>query len=113
MKTLIHENNWLIGMGMIESGWGNGYVLIPKNHPLHGAHYDAINEIVDVHRGLTFSELVDMEMVERWGADKEDIGKWCVGFDTVGGGANLTNWPEERVLKEAEYLRDQLIAYKS
>lgn len=25
--------------------------------------------------------------------------------------ANLTNWLEERVLKEAEYLRDQLIAY--
>ena len=51
MKTFLRENTWLT-RGITDFGWGNGYVLIPQGHPLHGKHYDEID--VDVHCGLTF-----------------------------------------------------------
>lgn len=104
MKTFIRENTWLMGM---DRGFGNGYVLIPVGHSMHGKHYDDIP--VEVHGGLTFSELVDKEMVETWKLDKEDEGTWCVGFDTAHYKDNSTNWPEERVKEETEKLKDQLI----
>lgn len=62
--TFIRENTWL-QRGFINCGWGNGYVLIPEGHPLHGEHYDKID--VDVNGGLTFSELVDDDMIENIG----------------------------------------------
>lgn len=46
----------------------NGYVTIPRKHPLHGQNYDEINHFVDVHGGLTYSHA-------------EKRGKWTVGFD--------------------------------
>lgn len=63
MKVVIKENTWLT-RGVIDFGWGNGYVLIPEDSPLHGKDYNDID--VDVHGGLTFSELVDAEMVKVW-----------------------------------------------
>lgn len=108
MKTVILENTWLT-RGLIDFGWGNGYVIIPKDHKLHGVHYDDIN--VDVHGGLTFSELVDTQMMEKFGLDTEDIGKWCVGFDTAHYSDNLLNWSKERVKEETEYLFQQLWSY--
>jgi hypothetical protein len=109
MKIVIIENTWR-RIGFSDFGWGNGYVLIPKNNPLHGKHYDEIN--VDVHGGLTFSELLDSEMIESWKLDKEDEGKWCVGFDTAHYGDNLSKWTKEKVQEEAEKLKKQLINYK-
>lgn len=110
MKVVIRENTWLT-RGMINFGWGNGYVLIPENHPLHGKDYDDID--VDVHGGLTFSELVDAEMVEKWELDKEDKGKWCVGFDTAHYSDNLSKWSKEKVQEEAERLKEQLLSYEA
>ena len=92
MKTALVENTWLRTPEKtdwirddrpepkftFDCGWGNGYVLIPEGHPLHGTHYNNIN--VDVHGGLTFSELVTEEMLEIFNLEKEDIGKWCVGL---------------------------------
>jgi hypothetical protein len=54
-------------------GWGNGYVKIPKDHPLHGQSYVDSNEInsLDVPGGVTYSE-----------KDDED-GGWVIGFDTA------------------------------
>lgn len=109
MKTLIKENNWLT-RGMIDFGWGNGYVLIPEGHPLHGKHYDDID--VSVHGGLTFSELVDDEMIEKWEIDAEDKGKWCVGFDTAHYNDNLSKWPKEAVQAETDRLMEQLVSYE-
>ena len=113
MKTIIREITWLTrGLSseqIRDFGWGNGYVLIPQNNPLHGKHYDDIK--VNVHGGLTFSELVDNEMVEDWGLDKEDFGKWCVGFDTAHFLDKLINWSKEKVQQEVERLKDQLMNY--
>ncbi len=110
MKTFLRENTWLKDYGRIFShGWGNGYVLIPKDNPLHGKHYYDIN--VNVHGGLTFSELVDEDMIEIWGLDPEDLGSWCVGFDTAHLADNPLTWTKESVMKETEFLRDSLINY--
>lgn len=38
---------------MGELGHLCGYVVIPKDHPLHGVHYDDIH--LEAHGGLTFS----------------------------------------------------------
>lgn len=106
MKTAVLQNTWL-KRGFMNFGWGNGYVIIPKGHKLHSVHYDNIN--VDVHGGLTFSELVDLEMIDIFGLDKEDEGNWCVGFDTCHYGDNLLNWSRQRVRQETERLKNQLL----
>ena len=88
------ENSWM--SSMFQRGWGNGYVILPKEHPFHGVEYDILNEYVDVHGGLTYSN-----------TDKN--GDWKVGFDTAHLGDTLENWPEEAVIKHTEELRDQFI----
>jgi len=105
MKTIIIENTHM-KRDFIDFGWGNGYVLIPSGHPLHGKHYDDID--VDVHGGLTYSELITEEMVKTWKLDVEDLGKWCVGFDTFHSGDSLSRWSEGRVQEETNRLMDQL-----
>jgi hypothetical protein len=88
------ENSWM--GSMFQRGWGNGYVILPKEHPFHGVEYDILNEYVNVHGGLTYSNV-----------DKN--GNWKVGFDTAHLGDTLENWPEEAVIKHTEELRDQFI----
>jgi hypothetical protein len=109
MKYIVVENTWIKGMN---KGWGNGYVLIPEGHPDHGKPYDDID--VDVHGGLTYAELCDDEMIERWPVGgliaEEDKGCWVVGFDTCHYSDTPGKWPKEAVEMEAERLRDQLLS---
>lgn len=106
MKTIIIENTWLT-RGLINFGWGNGYVLIPEGHPCHGKHYEKIK--VDVHGGLTFSETVNDDTL-KWcdQLTKEDTGSWLVGFDTCHFSDSLESWPKEKVQDEADRLMKQL-----
>ena len=107
MESFIRENTWLTSRAC---GWGNGYVLIPTTSKLHGVNYNLLNDLeqIFVHGGLTFSELVDVEMCESWGLKDDSIGMWCVGFDTAHYGDDKTRWTEERVQKEADNLLSQL-----
>lgn len=105
MKTITKENTWFPGMN---HGWGNGYVIIPKGHKMHGVGYDDIP--VDVHGGLTFSEHIDEELQKAWGLDESDIGNYIVGFDTAHYQDNLQRWPEESVQLETDRLKQQLEA---
>lgn len=101
MRTFVKENNFLIGM---HHGWGNGYVVIPKGHKLHGIDYDKIN--VDVHYGLTFASLVTQELIKYWPELNEDeLGSWVVGFDTAHYQDTLSRWPKEAVEYETERLK--------
>jgi hypothetical protein len=110
MKTIIRENTWLTrDIPGLSFGWGNGYVLIPKDHPLHGVDYDNIK--VDVHGGLTFAGPITAQIVKDWELDPEDEGKWCVGFDTAHYRDDILTWPKERVKQETERLKDQLMNY--
>jgi len=96
LSIVLLENTWIdrdIMLGIqIKVGWGNGYVDMPRSHPMYGKHYDEIN--VDVHGGLTYAEEVE--------------GMWRVGFDTAHLGDCLDNWPKRAVLYEAERLMKQL-----
>ena len=72
----IVENTWLLGT----TGWGNGYVCIPKNHPLYGVGYsDERVSSLDVHGGVTFSEEVTEEDIESLSLPAETLGMWCFG----------------------------------
>lgn len=108
MKSFVRENTWLQRSGWLDFGWGNGYVLIPQESHLHGKNYDDID--VYVHGGLTFSEIVDAEMIEAFGLHKDDEGQWCVGFDTVHYGDILAMWTKEKVEEETENLKEQLLS---
>lgn len=102
-KTLISPSP--SGMG----GWGNGYVLIPKAHKLAGKDYKDINELVDIHGGLTFGKYVDEKMIESWRVlSDEDLGYYMVGFDTAHYDDTLSEWSEDAVQAEADHLKKQL-----
>lgn len=86
------KNTWIK-----DAGWGNGYVVIPKDHPFWGAPYECL-PIGYIHGGLTYSE-------------PEDNGHegWCVGFDTCHYGDTKENWTRDRVLQEANKLLKEMI----
>jgi hypothetical protein len=85
-----------------EGGFANGYVVLPKDHPLWGLHYTAEEiEALNVHGGITFSEKVDEDMINdpKFGVDlvNEDLGSWVIGFDTRHFGDTLEKWPRKKV----------------
>ena len=97
-------------------GWGNGYVVLGKNHPLYGVHYNKINYYP--HGGLTFSE--EYKKNDRWCAElleeniymakgqKLEDGDWLLGFDTNHLGDNIGNCPREYVLDQATKMSNEL-----
>jgi hypothetical protein len=98
IKGFIIEND----LTLYDGGFANGYVVIPKDHPLWGLEYTAEEiESLNVHGGITFSEKVDEDMINHvlWGKDleDEDLGSWLIGFDTRHSGDNLKRWPRKKV----------------
>lgn len=90
-----------IRMGMVMCG----YVGLPKGHPMHGKHYDAID--ADCHGGLTYA------------ADSYKDGTWWVGFDLGHAGDAFTvgsvkvpgvKRGQEYAEAECESLAEQLAA---
>lgn len=88
-------------------GFGNGYVLVPKEHPCWGVPYDQVP--VEVHWGLTFGEKVTPGMASTWNIPEDTIGMWCFGFDTAHYGDSLAKWPKEKVEEETARLLQQFI----
>jgi len=84
--------------GLMELGWGNGYVGLPKRHPWFEIDYDNIP--VNVHGGLTYSDL-----------DKES-GLWLIGFDTGHYEDNMTTCSFGYVKQETERLMKQCLEVK-
>lgn len=112
MRTFIKQSTHL---GMMDTGWGNGYVVIPKGHKLHGKGYDEISDLanIDINGGLTFASSIDNLDLDFWSEIMpEDANGWVVGFDTAHYGDTLANWPEREVMREAEYLKEQLLEYE-
>ena len=96
-------------------GGPNGYVGIPKDHPLFGVRYNlcikdspceetwcghAPENIVRVHGGITFS---DSKL-----ANGSIDGYWYFGFDTAHYGDTAETCTEVYVKGEIERLADQL-----
>ena len=104
MKAFVKEITWFPAISL-SHGWGNGYVIIPKGHKLHGKQYDDID--VSVHGGLTFSESASELDWPEIPEDSKD--GWVVGFDTCHYGDNQSSWTKRAVQREAERLRKQLM----
>jgi hypothetical protein len=102
--SFIKENTWLSGM---KHGWGNGYVVIFKGHPMYGKHYDEVP--VDVHGGLTFSESVNSVIGDFPELTEEMKDGWVFGFDTAHYNDSMERWPKEAVERETENLKSQFV----
>jgi len=102
--TFVRENTWL-NRGFNDFGWGNGYVIIPENHPMYG-----VTDIpVNVNGGLTFAENFEVLNRENWLDMPEDVTSgWVVGFDTAHSCDTLEKWPKESVESETYRLKTQL-----
>ena len=114
MKAFIKEINFMKRDSHLDFGWGNGYVAIPKGHPLHGIDYDKIHDLIPdltVNGGLTFSDNADNLNWDELPEKSE--GSWVVGFDTLHIYDTLDKWSKEAVMEEAERLKNQLSDYMS
>lgn len=105
LKTHIVENTWL-DRNYCPCGWGNGYVLIPKGHPIYGRDYEGFD--IDVHGGITFSWKVDLELALQYCLPLDDLDRWMIGFDTAHFRDTLKSWPKERVQLEADSLLSKI-----
>ena len=105
---------WIVPHG----GWKNGYVAVEKDHPYFGKEYTSIDDEIEVHGGLTFSD----EFVD---GDKT---LWVFGFDTAHSGdiwegqymtpymqayhklfsSDVTHWTDEKLVEEIKILAEQL-----
>ena len=112
----------------VQVGWGNGYVLIPKDHSLYGKDYDKVQDIY-AHGGLTFAAKyegwdilkkyedegyefqMDEKLTKRVDKEGYDFLKeyWVLGFDTAHFNDNLTTCPKSYVLNEAKELHKQCV----
>ena len=102
LRMFVRENTW--GHGLVDHGWGNGYVILPVGHPSHGKGYDDID--VEVHGGLTFSE--SAEGLKWPEILPDDADGWVVGFDTAHYGDTFASWWKEAVVTETQRLMEQL-----
>lgn len=106
------NKNWFVveitRLMWVDTGWGNGYVVIPKWHPYYGIDYNKIP--VEVHGGLTFSEYgKNMRQhykceIPEWVKDDDYI----VWFDTAHYMDNSMNWPKSKVEQETVELARQI-----
>ena len=52
-----------------DRGWGNGYVLLPPEHPWNGKDYDSI--YCNIHGGLTYTEKFSSSHFKTWIGSRE------------------------------------------
>lgn len=85
--------------GLLQRGWGNGYVAVPPTHPAYKIDYDNVD--IDIHGGLTYSQHGNgIDVPKDW---------WVFGFDTAHYMDNLDRWPKEAVEAETKILYCQLL----
>lgn len=111
-----HLRKWL---SAADVGWGNGYILIPKNHPFYKIHYDDIH--INIHGGLTFSDEFNSENFLKWINNRELVGDvtlenfdkfegyWIIGFDCAHFGDNSFNCSKEYVIEETNDLLEKCL----
>jgi hypothetical protein len=95
-----------LALAGIKLGWGNGYIAVPPSHFLWGMEYDKINELVDVHYGLTFADIIDEGSTTF--KQYAPIGWWVFGYDTAHYDDSLEKWPKEAVEAETKKLLTQI-----
>jgi hypothetical protein len=109
-KTSLVENTWLSKSRLgYDFGWGNGYISIPENHPFHGIDYNILNDYINVHGGLTYSNMCKESNYQKFNLSKEDVGNWIIGFDTAHTGDSVGEWHIGAVQAETDLLLLQVI----
>lgn len=75
---------------LITCGYANGYVAIPPEHKLYGKDYYTVDELVDVHGGLTYGKPVtdcknwkDIEPIGFESINEIPDDYFVFGFDTM------------------------------
>lgn len=111
-------------------GTHNGYVAVPPENRYHGRSWEDMDEEINVHGGITFSEPVtypdkmnDREIREEYIGKRNailekaefitentEIGDdwWIFGFDTAHWGDNKYDWDRQAVIDETLSLMEQL-----
>ena len=80
-------------------GWGNGYVVVPKGHPLYGV--DNYEYYLSIHGGVTFCSFgKDIDWPEVNLRDDD----WVIGFDTAHSYDRSSDWSKSSVVKETKRL---------
>lgn len=91
---------WFVREGVIPGcGWGNGYVVVPKGHPLYGL--DIYEYELPIHGGVTFGSWGKDMKWDRVNLRDDD---WVIGFDTAHGYDKPSHWPKSAVVKETKRL---------
>ncbi len=98
-----------------ECGYANGYVTVPKTHPLYEREYfHGVENLISIHGGLTlstyFSNFPKYKIIPLSNdAISED--SWVFGFDTKHCYDNKTNWNVSACIAETLNLLKQLENY--
>lgn len=98
----------------VNAGYANGYVAVPPEHPWYRKSYDDVEDLIDVHGGVSFADTSDscceFSNLETINDDSNTIplGWWVFGFDTLHWGDNLENWSKENCIAETLRLKQQL-----
>ena len=95
-----YQENGIYPLFGDESGfttWYCGYAVIPEDHQFYGLDYEEVEEVIDVHGGLTFS------------GEFEDVDGFLLGFDCNHAWDDPGVQDEEYTLSECKKLVDQLI----
>lgn len=93
----------------IERGWGNGYIIIPKNR-LYNIPDDENDINVYVHGGFTLSYIIDKNIYESFNLKMTNaqIGDRLLGFDTCHYNDTIINWPKDRVEEETKRIAKEI-----
>ena len=108
------------GIHYTPRGWGNGYVLVPRESILWEIDCDRLNLLLSkhlnfyVHGGLTLScRASDFYTRDRtdsfYGKIKKGDIRWLVGFDTNHVVDEKLQWSMKLVKQETRHLRDALM----
>lgn len=129
-ETSFLDANMDLSGYVFEHGTHNGYVAVPPENRYHGRSWEDMEEEINVHGGITFSEPVtypdkmnDREIREEYiGKRNAILGKaefitenteigddwWIFGFDTAHWGDDKYNWDRKAVIDETLSLMEQL-----
>ena len=99
----------------IARGWGDGYLVFDRTHPLYGQDYDEINisHHTQAHGGWTYSQIAgehflknDIELIAIENEELQiNADDWIIGFDTANGGDNLTTCSKNYVINHTKELK--------
>lgn len=104
-------------------GWGNGYVLVPRQCILYKESYEEIKDMISIPYNLSYSgmlaEDVKVKILKGSGKSREYLHEpyWCFGFDTYKCKATEQEVKEvtlnmrEQIINICKKLGDKIIDY--